>query len=560
MGQATTEPAEFFTRHRQTLEQAVAATHGRHFWTPYPESPSPKVYGEDAAAAGLAAFEGHLGTDFPLDQPGADDRIVTERSPYGIALGVGYPHAGADALVAAARAALPSWRDAGVRTRAGVCLEILHRLNRRSFEMAHAVQHTSGQAFVMAFQAGGPQAQDRGLEAVAYGYDMIARYAESVRWEKPQRKGEPLAMDKRFHAVPRGVALVIACNTFPTWNTYPGLFASLVTGNPVIVKPHPRAVLPLAITVAVAREVLAEAGLDPDTVLLAAERPEERLAAALATRPEVRIVDFTGSTEFGEWLEANAPQAFVNTEKAGVNAVVVDSTDHYGQMLGNLAFSLSLYSGQMCTTPQNIYLPRAGIDTDEGHKSADQVGADLAAAVGKLLGDAARATGVLGAIANDGVLRRIDEAAGLGDVLLESTEVAHPDFAEAVVRTPTIVGLGAERRDVFGREHFGPISFVVTTDDTEHSLRLVRETIAERGALTASVYSTDEAVLDAAERAACEAGVNISANLTGQVFVNQSAAFSDYHGTGANPAATASLTDPAFVAGRFNFVQSRRHA
>ena len=55
-----------------------------------------------------------------------------------------------------------------------------------------------------------------------------------------------------------GVGLVIGCNTFPTWNAYPGIFASLATGNPVVVKPHPQAVLPLAITVEVAREVLAE--------------------------------------------------------------------------------------------------------------------------------------------------------------------------------------------------------------------------------------------------------------------------------------------------------------
>ena len=42
----------------------------------------------------------------------------------------------------------------------------LHRLNRRSFEIANAVMHTTGQGFMMAFQAGGPHAQDRGLEAV----------------------------------------------------------------------------------------------------------------------------------------------------------------------------------------------------------------------------------------------------------------------------------------------------------------------------------------------------------------------------------------------------------
>ena len=56
-----------------------------------------------------------------------------------------------------------------------------------------------------------------------------------------------------------------------------------------------------------------------------------------------------------------------------------------------------------------------------------------------------------------------------------------------------------------------------------------------------------------------DAGVALSINLTGGVFVNQSAAFSDFHGTGANPAANASLTDAAFVASRFRVVQHRMH-
>ncbi len=43
------------------------------------------------------------------------------------------------------------------------------------------------------------------------------------------------------------------------------------------------------------------------------------------------------------------------------------------------------------------------------------------------------------------------------------------------------------------------------------------------------------------------------------VYVNQAAAFSDFHATGVNPAANASYTDGDFVAGRFRLVQSRRH-
>ena len=65
-------------------------------------------------------------------------------------------------------------------------------------------------------------------------------------------------MQKDYRIVPRGVAMMVGCNTFPTWNGYPGLFASLATGNAVVVKPHPRAILPLAITVEVARAVLVE--------------------------------------------------------------------------------------------------------------------------------------------------------------------------------------------------------------------------------------------------------------------------------------------------------------
>src|SRR4029078_4510471 len=219
----------------------------------------------------------------------------------------------------------------------------------------------------MPFRAGGPHALDRALEAVAYGYSEQTRQVPSVTWTK---KADSL--EKTFHVAPRGIGLVIGCNTFPTWNSWPGLFASLVTGNPVVVKPHPSAVLPLAITVQACQEVLAEAGFDRNLVTLAVEDPADRLAATLAVRPEVRLIDFTGGNAFGDWLGVRATQAVVFTEKAGVNTVVIDSTDAFGAMCQNLAFSFALYTGQMCTAPQNVYLPAVGIETDDGgEKAAD---------------------------------------------------------------------------------------------------------------------------------------------------------------------------------------------
>jgi phenylacetic acid degradation protein paaN len=553
--------SDLFDAHEEMLTKAIDAARTRDYYSAFNESPSPRVYGETAAADGKAAFEALAGATFPVDTPGAEGTVATEKSPFGFPLDVAYPRvapAGVDTLVAAASAGLKAFRDAGPKARVGVCLEILHRLHGRIFELANAVQHTSGQAFVMAFQAGGAHALDRALESIAYSYTQMTQVPETAVWEKPGRDA-PLRMEKTFTAVPRGLALVIGCNTFPTWNSYPGFFASLACGNPVIVKPHPGAVLPLAITVQVAREVLADAGFDPNLVTLAAEDPADGLAKVLALRPEVKLIDFTGSNAFGDWLEQNARQATVFTEKAGVNTVVVDSTDSFKGLCQNLAFSFSLYTGQMCTAPQNVYLPSAGIDTDDGHKSVEEVAAGVETALGKLLGDDARAVELLGGVVNDGVLQRLNDAPARGKVLVESRVVQHPAYDDAVVRTPTLIGLSAADADVYESECFGPVAYLIETGGTGESIELFRRTVTEHGAMTAGVYSTSPQVIDAMRDAALDAGVALSENLTGGVFVNQSAAFSDFHGTGANPAANASYTDTAYVASRFRIVQSRRH-
>ena len=550
-----------FTKHEDTLQKALAAIETRGYWSPFAEMPSPKVYGETASADGEAAFKAHLNTTFELDQPSTGETVGAETSPFGFPLGIRYPKADPDALIAAAAKAQSAWRTAGPQAWIGVSLEILARVNRASFEIGHSVMHTTGQAFMMAFQAGGPHAQDRALEAIVYAWDQLRRIPADAHWEKPQGKNPPLAMHKRYTIVPRGTGLVLGCCTFPTWNGYPGLFADLATGNTVIVKPHPGAILPLAITVRIARDVLREAGFDPNVVTLLATDPNDgALVQDLAQRPEIKLIDFTGSTQNGTWLERHAHQAQVFTEKAGVNQIVIDSVDDIKAVARNIAFSLALYSGQMCTAPQNIYVPRNGIRTAEGTLSFDAVAEALAGAVQKLVSDPARAVELLGAIQNEGVVQRIDEARHLGHVLVDSQAIDHPAFADARVRTPLVLKLDAATdANQFTREWFGPISFVIATDSTAQSLELAGSIAAEHGALTLSVYSIDNAVVEAAHEASIQGGVALSINLTGGVFVNQSAAFSDFHGTGANPAANAALADAAFVASRFRVVQSRVH-
>ena len=551
--------ADFFARHEELLNQAVAAAATRGYWSPFTEMPSPRAYGETANDDGRAAFEAQRNKPFVLE--GVDSKVMggAELSPLDGPLGIAYPKLTADQAVQAATKAWQDWRRAGPRAWVGVSLEILARLNRASFEIAYAIHYTTGQGFMMAFQAGGPHAQDRGVEAVAYAWQEMSRIPTDVQWVKPQGKNDPISMHKHFSIVPRGLSLMIGCSTFPTWNSYPGMFASLATGNAVIVKPHPGAILPLAITVRIAREVLREAGFNPDVVTLAVHDANEGTAQELALRPEVKIIDFTGSNANGTWLENNARQAQVYTEKSGVNQIVIDSAEDLKGVARNIAFSLALYSGQMCTAPQNIYVPAGGIETAAGHVSFDEVASAIASATQKLTADASKAVEVTGAIQNSVTEARIEAARALGlPILADSIALEHPQFPQARVRTPLV--LRAESTEpAIRQEWFGPIAFVVATESTDHSIALATEFVQQHGALSFGAYSTSPKVRQQLQDAAEYAGVALSLNLTGAVFVNQTAAFSDFHGTGANPAANAALSDSAFVANRFRVVQTRYH-
>ncbi len=534
--------------HAETLDRAVRAIEERSYWSAYPEHP--KAYGDEAPVAGEAAFRDLLGKAFATDQAHDGYLEVAESSPFGIELGVTYPATDVDSVMSAATAAMGAWGKMSAEDRADVCLEVLDRLAASNFEIAHSVQHTTGQSFLMAFQAGGPHALDRALEAVAYAYREQKRLPDSLTWEKPQGKRDPLVIEKRWVTRPRGVAVLIGVSTFPTWNGYPGVFASLAAGNPVIVKPHPGTILPLAVFTRIAREVLAEKGCDPNVVQMIVDTPDRPVGKDLVMRPEVGIVDYTGGSAFGNWLEENVTHAEVYTEKAGVNSVMLDSAADLGPVFQNLSVSMTMYSGQMCTTPQNLFVSESGVTVDGQNVSYVDVVGGFTKAIGGLLGDDARAGAILGAIKGTDTLDRLADATGLGNVLLESREVPSEEFPGATIRTPAIIEVDGSS-DAFRNEMFGPVIFVVKTTSTAESIELARDAALANGAITWLAYTTDDAVLDEVIDAAVDAGVSVAFNLTGGLFVNQSAAYSDFHVTGGNAAGNASLTDPAFVARRF---------
>ncbi|MEQ9465182.1 MAG: phenylacetic acid degradation protein PaaN [Haliea sp.] len=548
-----------FNKHQDLLTKALDACARRYAWSGWPENPSSKIHGEARPAAGQARFEALLGQDFPLQQPGEIDRVGEEVSPYtGRPLGLRYPRLDPGSLFPAINAGRPAWAAASPEERVGVCLEILQRCGEQLFENAHATMHTSGQSYVMAFAGSGANALDRGLEALAYAHKAMQDVPASARWERQFGRDGVASLDKRYRLVPRGIGVVICCATFPLWNTYPALCASLATGNPVVLKPHPAATLPVAMVAKVCREVLAEAGFDPNLVTLAADSRAEPATLPLVQHPDTAIIDFTGSPRFGSWLEQNCPGKLVYTETAGCNSVVVESTDDLTATARAIAHSLCQASAQMCTSVQNIHIPAAGIRVGGEAVPHAEVAQAICAAVDHWLADARGAATLCGTLFDPSVQANVDRYRELaGDrILRDSAAYANPDFPAARTATPLVIAATAADRDWYRQEVFGPVSFIIANDSAESCLEDATGNARDCGAITSHVYSTDPVFLGRAVDAYHAAGASVACNLTGMP-INFAAAYSDFHVTGLNPAGNACLADLAFVSNRFRIVQSK---
>jgi len=540
----------------ESLSTYYAQLKSRDCYSKYPESP--KAYSEESLEKGKTDFQKRLNTDYlGLYSEGSTTKVGEEVSPFmQVGLGILYPSFSVSQLVSQAQRAAAAWAKANKDTRAAVLLESLDEISLRFSELAYATMHTTGQSFLMSFQASGPHALDRALEAITMGVVELDRYVESATWTKNMGKFD-LVLQKNFKAIPKGVGVLIGCSTFPTWNTLPGLYANLITGNVSICKPHPKAIYPMAIVVEALQTVLVKHGFDPCVVQLAPDTLSAPITKELCEHPAVKLIDYTGGNAFGDYVESlKGKETF--TEKAGINSVILDSCTDIQKTAQNIAFSMSLYSGQMCTAPQNIYIASAGIQTPNGVVSVSEFKQILSEAIQGLVNHPKAGPGTIAAIQNDATLQRIEQGIkSFSDVVLAPAHIVNPEFETARVQTPALVAVSSKDKALYLQEYFGPFGIIVETDSFEESLSIAASSAMEKGAITCLAFCTDATKCDQIETAMNAAFTPVSFNLSGAAFVNQHAAFSDFHVTGGNPAGNASFTDPNFVNRRYIWVGNR---
>jgi phenylacetic acid degradation protein paaN len=282
----------------------------------------------------------------------------------------------------------------------------------------------------------------------------------------------------------------------------------------------------------------------------------------LSEHPAVSVIDFTGGA-FGNTIEEIGRKhgKAVFTEKAGVNGVILESAPNLDAVLDNLAFTLSLYSGQMCTTSQNFFINKNGVKEGDAIIPFDEVAKRFAAKIDALVTNPKMAA-ITGGIQSTITFERVEKAKTLGlKVIRNSEPVEQGGFPNARTASPLVLQASVEQRDIYENEWFGPISFLIPTDGFDHRLHLLLRSLKQKGALTTLVYTTDAKEREQAEEAIIYEGkAPVAFNYVGGIFVNQSSAFSDFHGAGANPAGNASFADASFVTNRFNVIGAREVA
>ena len=360
--------------------------------------------------------------------------------------------------IAAAQAALPSWRALTAKARA-VLLHKWHDL---------MLAHQDDLALLMTAEQGKPLAEAKG--EIAFAASFIEWFAEEAR----RVDGDVIATpsnDRRLVTIRQPVGV---CAAITTWNFPAAMITrkagpALAAGCTMVLKPASQT--PLS---ALALAVLAERAGIPAGVLNVVTGNAQRIAEELTGNPIVRKLSFTGSTDIGARLmEQGARHIQKLSLELGGNApfIVFDDADLDAAIEGAL---ISKYrnAGQTCVCANRFYV-QAGI--------YDAFVEKLAARVRELrCGDGRAASTQIGPLIDDRALAKVGElvadARAHGAQVLCGGEPLAFDGETARHYAPTVLTNVTPGMRVAREEIFGPVAPVMRFTDEQDVIALANDT------------------------------------------------------------------------------------
>jgi aldehyde dehydrogenase (NAD+) len=400
-----------------------------------------------------------------------------------------------DQAVAAGRAAFDSWRHLPAPRRGEILFRAAELLIGNKERLGELVTREMGK--VIAEGLGDVQeAIDIALYMAGEGRRL---QGETVPSELPDK-------DCKSVREPLGVVALVTPWNFPIAIPAWKIFAALICGNTVILKPSSETPACAAALV----EILAQAGI-PDGVVNLVCGPGEAVGEYLCTHTGVDAVSFTGSCAAGERLEPllaslHRPLAL---EMGGKNAIIVMDDADLELALEGVMWGGFGTSGQRCTAASRVLVHE---------RVHDRFVTLLSERAGRLrLGDGMRAETHVGPLVNETqgrkVLDYIDIGTGEGARLLAGGKrQSDGPLANGFFIAPTVFVDVTPAMRIAREEIFGPVVSVLRCASLDEAIAVVNEVPF---GLSSAVYSSSVNATALAERELATGIVYINASTIG---------------------------------------------
>jgi RHH-type proline utilization regulon transcriptional repressor/proline dehydrogenase/delta 1-pyrroline-5-carboxylate dehydrogenase len=405
--------------------------------------------------------------------------------------------------IAAARDALPRWRDTPAEERAGLLFRAADVMRRRRFELAAWEVYECGK-------------QWREADAdVAEAIDFCNYYGLEMRKLAQPRHRDLPGEENEFLYEPRGVAVVIAPWNFPLAILCGMTSAAAVAGNPVVMKPAEQS----SVVGANLMEVFREAGAPPGVINFLPGVGEE-VGPVLVDHPEVSLIAFTGSRGVGLHINAEASKTppgqdhikRVIAEMGGKNAIIIDADADLDEAVHGVVTSAFGYQGQKCSACSraivlegihDAFLARA-VEATRSLKiaPAEDPGSSVAAVI-----DAEAFRRIQDYIVKGKQEARLAFAGDVGPLAEEGYYIGPHIFADV-----------SPRAVIAQEEIFGPVLAVIRARDLGHALEIANGTSY---ALTGGLYSRSPASIARVRREFRVGNLYINRKITGALVDRQ---------------------------------------
>ncbi|MGV1772069.1 aldehyde dehydrogenase [Agrobacterium vitis] len=370
------------------------------------------------------------------------------------------------AAVTAAQAAFPAWSRTGPGERRALLLKAADIMASKAADFTALMITETG--------ATGPWAGFNTMLAAGILREAASMTSQIQGEVIPSDKPGTLSMAVRQAA---GVCLGIAPWNAPIILGTRAIAMAIACGNSVILKAS-EACPGVHVLIG---QVLVEAGLPDGVINVITNAPEDaaQVVEALVSAPEVRRVNFTGSTKVGRiigelcgrhlkpaLLELGGKAPFLVLEDADIDAAV-----------NAAVFGCYMNMGQICMSTERLIVHE---------KVADEFVAKLAARAASLPAGDPRGHVVLGSLVNPQAAVKmqefIDDAVGKGATLAAGGKVTG-SVVEATLLDHVTSGMRS-----FDEESFGPVKPVIRVKDEDEAIRIAND--SEYG-LSSAIFSRD---------------------------------------------------------------------